>query len=161
MKDGNKMHELEFREVTLANLDEIEGLRVRPEQSELVAENIYSIAQSGLDAAGWCRAVYLKESPVGFFYIRNQNHGTLAYICRFMVDQHWQGKGVGRSILVQLLDLLFSSPSVEAVDLAVSKESGGAEEFYRKCGFVATGERYRGGWRMVLARSEYESLYGR
>jgi diamine N-acetyltransferase len=149
------MSKIEFREVTLANLDEIECLRVRPEQRELVAENIYSIAQCGLDSSGWCRAVYIGDKPVGFFYVRKQECEKRAYICRFMVDQHWQGKGIGKRIVKELIDVLFASFSVEIVDLAVSKTHGGAEDFYRKCGFISTDEPYRGGWRMVLSRNDY------
>lgn len=150
------MNQLEFRKITLTNLDEIEDLRVRPDQTELVADNLYSIAQAGLDAFGWCRAVYLDDKPVGFFYIREREHGKLAYICRFMVGQDWQGKGIGRRIMMQLMDVLFSSPALEIVDLAVSKNPVGAEVFYRKCGFVATDEPYGGGWRMVLSRADYQ-----
>ncbi|MCA9053275.1 MAG: GNAT family N-acetyltransferase [Planctomycetaceae bacterium] len=149
------MNTLEFRELSLTNLDEIIDLRVRPVQSDLVADNLYSIAQAGLDPSGKCRAVYMDNRPVGFFFLRECERGTLVYICRFMVDQLWQGRGIGRRIMTQLVDVLFSSPQVEVVDLAVSKGPGGAEEFYRKCGFVPTGEPYRGGWRMLLRRSDY------
>jgi len=151
------MNAIEFREISLINLDEIIDLQVRPDQVNLVADNLYSIAQASLDSSGWCRAAYLDDKPVGFFFVKELEGGTLAYICRFMIDQRWQGQGIGRRIMNQLLDLLFSSPSVGAVDLAVSRDSGGAEEFYRKCGFSPTGEPYRGGWRMVLHRPDYHS----
>jgi len=151
------MKKIDFRKITLTNLDEIEALRVAPEQNDLVAENIYSIAQSALDPKGWCRAVYLGETPVAFFYVRNLNEGRLSYICRFMVDRNWQGKGIGRNIMAELIPLLFSTPSVESIDLAVSNDTDGAREFYRKCGFVSTEEPYRGGSRMVLERRTFQA----
>jgi len=114
------MDKIDFREITIANLDQIEALRVKPEQLDLVAENIYSIAQSGLDPQGWCRAVYLGETPVAFFYIRNLNEGKLSYICRFMVDQNWQGRGIGRNIMSELIPQLFSYPSVETIEWWIS-----------------------------------------
>ena len=151
------MDRIEFREINIGNLDEIEALRVKPTQIDLVAENIYSIAQSGLDFQGWCRAVYLGETPVAFFYIRDLEEGKLAYICRFMVDQAWQSKGIGKQIMSELVTLLFSAPLVETIDLAVSSDSSGAMEFYRKCGFISTEEPYRGGVRMVLERSVFQA----
>jgi diamine N-acetyltransferase len=149
------MSTIEFREITLENLDKVIGLEVSPDQTELVADNLYSIAQAGLDPRGWCRAAYLDDEPVGFFFVKEQDGGRQIYLCRFMVDRSRQGSGLGRKIMTRLLDMLFSSPAVEIVDLAVSRRPGGAEGFYEKCGFVATGEPYRGGWRMVLSRSRY------
>lgn len=151
------MSAIELRKIALQNLDEVIGLEVGPEQKALVADNLYSIAQAGLDPSGWCRAAYLDGEPVGFFFVKEQNGGSHIYLCRFMIDQHRQGRGLGRKIMIQLLDMLFSSPMVELVDLAVSREPGGGEGFYRKCGFIPTGEAYRGGWRMVLPRARHRA----
>jgi diamine N-acetyltransferase len=149
------MNAIEFREITLKNLDEIIGLEVGPGQKELVADNLYSIAQAGLDPSGWCRAAYMDDKPVGFFFVKEQHNGTRIYLCRFMIDRHHQRRGLGLRVMFQLLDLLFSSPLVELVDLAVSRAQGGAEPFYEECGFTPTGQAYRGGWRMVISRSRY------
>jgi len=154
------MNAIEFREITLENLDKVVGLEVGPDQTELVADNLYSIAQAGLDPSGWCRAAYLDGKPVGFFFVRELDGGGRIYLCRFMVDRYEQGCGLGRRIMMQLLDMLFSSAVVEIVELAVSRGRGGAEGFYEKCGFVATGEPYRGGWRMVLPRSRHRNIPG-
>ncbi len=154
------MNLIEFRPISLDNLDAVIALEVRADQTHLVADNLYSIAQAGLDPSGWCRAAYLDGAPVGFFFVKELESGVRMYLCRFMVDRHQQGRGLGRRIMRQLLDLLFSSPAVEVVDLAVSRESGGAESFYQRCGFTATEEAYRGGWRMVLPRARYEELRG-
>lgn len=99
----------------------------------------------------------MDDKPLGFFFVKKLESGTLAYICRFMVDQCWQGQGVGRRMMRQLLHTLFSAPLVETVDLAVSKNVGGAVDFCRKCGFAATGEPYPGGWRMVLSRTDFHT----
>jgi diamine N-acetyltransferase len=150
-----RMNLIEFKEISLKNLDEVIGLQVGPDQTNLVADNLYSIAQAGLDPTGWCRAAYLDGEPVGFFFIKEEDEGRRIYICRFMVDEKHQGRGLGRRIMMQLLDLLFSSPTVEIVDLAVSREPRGAGRFYKKCGFISTEEAFRGGFRMFLSRSDH------
>ncbi len=152
------MNPIEFRPISLDNLDAVIALEVRADQTHLVADNLYSIAQAELDPSGWCRAAYLDDTPVGFFFVKELEGGTRRYLCRFMVDRHHQGNGLGRRIMRQLLDLLFDSLAVDLVDLAVSREPGGAEGFYQRCGFTPTEEAYRGGWRMVLARAGYEAL---
>jgi diamine N-acetyltransferase len=154
-----RMNIIELREVSLENLDEVIDLEVAADQKDLVADNLYSIAQAELEPNGWCWAAYLDDEPVGFTFVKQEDQGRQIYICRFMVDQRWQRRGLGRRIMMQLLDLLFSSPLVRLVDLAVSREPGGAEDFYKKCGFIATGEDFRGGSRMVLSRSRYHELY--
>jgi len=145
---------IEFREISLKNLDEIIELEVQQAQKNLVADNLYSIAQASLDQTGWCRGVYVGEKPVGFFYLRKRQEGALVYICRFMIDRQHQGRGIGRKVMTQLLNELFSTPRLEIVDLAVSNDEGGAQEFYKKCGFTPTNETYMGGWRMVMLRSQ-------
>lgn len=149
------MNDVELREISLENLDEVIDLQVAMEQAHLVADNLYSIAQSGLDPFGICRAAYADDEPIGFFYTRILNQGQLMYIRRFMVDWRQQRRGYGRGMMMKLLASAFSSPRLEAADLAVSRDTGGAEDFYRKCGFVSLDERYRGGWRMVLTRERY------
>lgn len=148
------MDDLEFRAIQLSNLDEVVDLEVTPEQEDLVADNAYSIAQALLDPVGQCSAAYFQGRAVGFVYTRLFNEGRHLYICRFMVDQREQRRGLGRRIMARLLANALASGRVEVVDLAVSREAGSAEGFYTKCGFVATDEPYRGGWRMVLAPPE-------
>src|SRR5580658_1509668 len=101
------MNPIEFHEITLENLDEVIALQVAPDQTSLVADNLYSIAQAGLDPTGWCRAAYVDGKPAGFFYVREQDNGSRIYLCRFMIDQSHQRRGLGRRIVAQLLDILF------------------------------------------------------
>jgi diamine N-acetyltransferase len=152
------MNCIEFRKISLDNLDAVIALEVASDQRHLIADNLYSIAQSALDPSGWCRAAYLDSTPVGFLFAKELGIGAHIYLCRFMVDHQYQRRGLGRRIMTQLLAMLFSSPSVELVDLAVSRAHGGAQTFCARCGFTPTEESYRGGWRMVLTRSRYDEL---
>ena len=112
-------HDLVFREVTLDNLNEIEELRVRTDQTELVAENIYSIAQAGLDPSGWCKAVYMNETPVGFFYVRDLDHGKKAYLCRFT---RWLADG-DRAIRVRETLCHVTSRSIKQPRAVLNRDS--------------------------------------
>ena len=146
---------MEFRPVTLKNLDDVIALKVLPEQEDQVADNLYTIAQVGLATDSYCRAVYLDGTPVGFFAVRKKHGPRGRYIWRYMVDAKHQRKGIGLQIMRTLLADLFSDPAVEQVDLTVIRKEGGAEPFYLKCGFVPTGENIKGEWRMVLTRAQY------
>ena len=148
---------MEFRPITLLNLDEVIALAVGPEQQSLVADNLYSIAQAGLEPTAWCRAVYLAGKPVGFFSVKDRESGKRKYIWRFMVDARHQRMGIGRRVMVRLLDELFADPAVTLVELTIVREPGGPEAFYCKCGFRSIEEQIGSEWRMVLPRGEYET----
>lgn len=149
------MSDIELREIHLGNLDEVAELRVATGQMELVADNAYSIAQALLDPEGDCRAAYEENHAVGFYYTRLLDEGRRLYLCRFMVDHRQQGRGLGRKILRELLNAAFASEHLQCVDLAVSRYPGSAEAFYERCGFLPTGEAYKGGWRMMLTRARH------
>jgi len=146
---------MEFREISLSNLDEIINLKVNKNQETLVADNLYSIAQAGLNASAWCRGVYVDGKPVGFFSVIDMKEKNKVYIWRFMIGQYHQEKGIGRQIMLKLLAHLFSDPQVELVDLTVLREIGGAEEFYKKCGFEATEEKLGNEWRMIQLSKDF------
>lgn len=149
---------MEFREVTLENLKEIIALKVHPDQENLVADNLYSVAQVGLKDDGWCRAAYVDDLPVGFFAAVDEPCGTTKYVWRFMIDHAHQGKGYGKEMMMKLLEEFFSDPAIELVDLSVIRDPGSAEGFYKNCGFQATEECVGGNeWRMILPRKAYEA----
>ncbi|MEM1294082.1 MAG: GNAT family N-acetyltransferase [Verrucomicrobiota bacterium] len=145
---------IEFREVTLKNLSELVALEVSEAQKGLVADNLYTVAQVSLVPESYCRGVYLDQMPVAFFAVETEKDHR--YIWRFMVAKEHQGKGIGSQMMAKLLAELFSDPSVEFVDLSVQRKPGGAEPFYRKCGFTATEKESDGEWQMLMTRSDYE-----
>lgn len=146
---------MDFREVTLDNLNSVIDLSVKPGQKTQVADNLYSIAQVGLHPSAWCRAAYVDDAPVGFFSVIEKQDENKAYIWRYMIDGKQQGKGYGRQMMETLLSQLFAKPYVDLVDLTVIRRPGGAEPFYVKCGFRATEEKIGNEWRMVMDREEY------
>ena len=146
---------MEIRPVTLENLDAVVALEVSPEQTGLVADNLYTIAQAGMASDSICRVAYVDDEPVGFFAVQKVPSSKQRYIWRYMVDARHQGQGFGKRMMAALLSDLFSDPNVELVHLTVVRKPGCAEPFYEKCGFSATGEQIGGEWRMVLPRDRY------
>jgi diamine N-acetyltransferase len=135
-----------LREITDDNRDAVCALRVRPDQERFVA----SVASSLDDAAAepeanpWYRAVYSGDEPVGFvmlsWNVPADRPGVIGpYLWRLLIDERHQGRGIGREVLTQIVDLVRADGATE---LLTSYEPGDGEPwpFYRGFGFEPTGE---------------------
>ncbi|MGW4527654.1 GNAT family N-acetyltransferase [Amycolatopsis sp. NPDC004378] len=134
-------------EITDENRDAVCALRVHPRQERFVS----SVAKSLADAAStpeaepWYRAVYVGDEPVGFVMLSWDvppgRPGILGpyYLWRLIVDARYQGWGIGRAVLAQVVALVRADGATE---LLTSHQPGddGPGAFYRKLGFVPTGE---------------------
>src|SRR5512134_2819856 len=99
--------------VTAKNWRALIKLKVKEDQNHFVASNLYSIAEAqfGFEDEGhwdfYPFGAYEGDEPVGFvMYCYNFNHSRFqAFIMRLMVDDKFQGKGYGREIMRQILDV--------------------------------------------------------
>ena len=117
-------------------------LKLAPEQKDLVASNLYSIAQSMFDPNAHPRAVYAGKDLVGFLMYdvwETEEKIREASIYRFMIDVKHQGKGYGRAAIAQALDEIKATPGVKKVSIGYITENAVAKQFYASFGFVEVG----------------------
>jgi diamine N-acetyltransferase len=136
--------EVELRDVTARNWRAVARLKLAPGQEDLVADNLYSIAESKFDPTARPRAVYAAGRPVGFLmYDVSDAEGDAdqreALIYRFMIDHRQQGKGYGRAALVHALDEIRAMPDVRKVSISYMPDNQVAKAFYASLGFVEAG----------------------
>jgi diamine N-acetyltransferase len=130
-----------LREITDENREAVCALRVRKHQRKFVA----SVSTSLEDAADepeenpWYRAAYAGDEPVGFVMLSLPDTDGRYYLWRLLVDKRHQGRGVGREMLAQIVDVVRAAGGTE---LFTSYEPGKGTPgpFYRKFGFEPTGE---------------------
>jgi diamine N-acetyltransferase len=127
-------------------------LTVDPGQERFVASNVQSLADAYVwrDAAE-PYAVYAGEEVVGFALLYPLVEGEAVYplpadaeihglvLVRLMVDARFQGRGYGRDALEAVVALT-RDRGLDRLRLSVVPENGQALEFYRRNGFVETGE---------------------
>jgi diamine N-acetyltransferase len=136
----------EIRDITMDNWQAIIRLKVRDDQSDFVASNLYSIAQSkfGDEYEGhWDLfpfAIYDEDKPVGFLmYALNYSHPThQAFIQRLMVDENFQGRGYGRFGMKWMLELFRADERIEAVAISYEPGNDVARKLYASFGFEET-----------------------
>ncbi len=136
-----------FKEITKETLFPILKLKVHEHQKDQVANNAVSVAEAhyNLDTA-WFRGIYKDDTPVGFVMLELDHKEKEYGVWRFMIDKNEQGKGYGRAAMDLIKEVFREEvPGIKEFTLSyVPKEKDGADGFYRKCGFVDTGEIVHG-----------------
>lgn len=129
-----------LREVTAETVRAICALEVAPEQRGFVAPNAVSISQAYFEPKAWFRAVYAGETPVGFVMLHDDSEAGEHFLWRFMIAAEHQGKGYGRRALDLVVAHLRSRPGARVLGSSYVPGDDGPGAFYRRYGFVETGE---------------------
>jgi diamine N-acetyltransferase len=136
-------NDIRLEDVTARNWRAVARLRLAPEQEDLVASNLYSIAQSKFDPDARPRAIYAGRDLVGFLmYDVGETEGKTreASIYRFMIDRKHQGKGFGRAALAQALAEIKAISGIAKVSIGYMPENAVAKAFYASLGFAEVGK---------------------
>jgi diamine N-acetyltransferase len=135
-----------IRPLTLETWDECINLKVRDDQTEFVASNLYSIAEAQFYPGTVCRAIYTDEIMVGFLmygpdagYSPEDERDTAYAIVRLMIDQAHQGNGYGYAAMLAAIHEIKSLARCQYIYLSFTPDNIGAERLYRHLGFLPTG----------------------
>jgi diamine N-acetyltransferase len=146
------MATVSLRPVDQSNYRECIELTVDPGQERFVASNVQSLADAYVwrDAAE-PYAVYNGDELVGFALLHPLTDLEPTYplpadakvrgsiLVRLMIDARFQGRGYGRDAVAAVADLV-RGRGLQTIRLSVVPENEPALEFYRRNGFVETGE---------------------
>ena len=147
---------IELKEITWDNYEAVLALKVAKNQEKFLSDNAESLAEAYVDSkeeksSYFPFAITVNEKVVGFLmYAYYDPQGEEGYrqkepyfmLFRFMLGEHFQGKGYGRDALEKLIEYLKTGPHgkadviftcYEESNVMVKKlyESVGFEESYR------------------------------
>jgi diamine N-acetyltransferase len=142
---------LSIRKVTRDNWRALTKLKVRDEQKNFVAPNVYSIAEAQFgddeeDGKGhwdfYPYGIYDGDTPVGFlmYGINYDYPETQGLIIRLMVDENHQGKGYGKFGIEKVLEIFHGDEKIQNAIITYAPENDGARKLYARMGFVENGE---------------------
>lgn len=147
--------QVELREISQDTVRAICKLQVAPSQTGFVAPNAVSLAQALFHPEAWYRAIYADGEPAGFLMLEDRSLLGEAVaevgLWRLMVDARFQGLGVGKAALLQLIELLRERSGLRRLLTSYVPGEGCPEPFYRSLGFLPTGELDDGEVVMALA----------
>lgn len=133
-------HQVTLRDITEYNLIEVMKLDVLPAQKKCVAPNSVSIAQAHYSKTAWFKGIYLKEQPIGFVMLDLNEEKPEYFLWRFMIDQNFQGKGYGKEAMEMIVDYVQTLPKAQELLTSCVPGTDGPEAFYKKLGFLPTGD---------------------
>ena len=151
-----KNKSIRLEKVNDNNFIDLMELDVAESQKNYVASNTVSMAQAYATLASGkfvqCFGIYDGDTAVGFAMIghRSEEYEGMAeiyrhsyYLWRFMIDQRYQGKGLGRDALKLILDYVLTFPDGEENVLSTSYDGDNetAKHLYTSFGFVPNGEK--------------------
>ena len=139
---------VELHPVTVENWNALIKLKVRDDQKNFVASNLYSIAEAqfGFEEEGHWNlfpfGLYAESEPIGFAMTGlNYAHSRFqGLILRLMVDEKYQGRGYGRTAMESILKTFRADECVSVVCITYEAENEPARRLYASLGFEETGE---------------------
>jgi diamine N-acetyltransferase len=136
------MKRIRLAEVTAANWEAVIALELRRKQKRLLADNLYSLAESKFDPDACPRAVYAGRKLVGFLMYDASGRGQrrTALIYRFMIDKHHQGKGYGRGALLAAIAEIKALGNVARIKVSYLPRNRDARGLYLSVGFRESGK---------------------
>jgi len=134
------MPEISLREVTAKSVRAVCALDVSPEQRSYVAANAVSIAQAHFEPHAWLRAIYADETPIGFVMLHEDPEKEEYFLWRLMIDAAHQGQGCGRRALDLVADHARAQPGARELLSSYIPGPDGPADFYRRYGFIETGD---------------------
>lgn len=130
-----------LREITRDTLGAILELSVAESQKGFVATNAVSLAQAHFAPEAWYRAIYYGDEPAGFVMLEDQSMASPPPekpeigVWRFMIDQRFQRRGIGRAAMQQVIEHVRSKGRFSSLLLSYVPGPGSPEGFYRSLGF--------------------------
>ena len=131
--------------VTRANWFAATQLSVTPQQTaHFSAPVVYWLAESRFEAHFRPMLLFLGDTPIGFLTYGIDPDDDEHWLITFMIDQQFQGQGLGRRALQAFLEHFDRNHPHTAIRLGHHRENTVAARLYDSFGFAPTGEHIGG-----------------
>jgi diamine N-acetyltransferase len=150
---------ISLREITDQNRQAVVALRVAASQEGYVSTVADSLEEARGTPEGnpWYRAIYADGQPVGFvmlsWNVTPDPPRVIGpwFLWKLLIDERYQGCGYGREAVRLVAGIAHDQGASELLTSLVAGERS-PESFYRRIGFVPTGEQDEKGERILALR---------
>ncbi|MBY6036548.1 GNAT family N-acetyltransferase [Fictibacillus nanhaiensis] len=130
-------------EVNAENWYDCCKLEVSEDQKKYLEPNAISIAQSKYEPTLKPWAIYYEEKVVGFLMYNTVQEELDGYwVYRIMVDQEYQGKGIGKVATKLMLAEMAKLANANRIVVGYHPSNVGAHQLYASLGFIDYGNRF-------------------
>ena len=138
-----KLTNVSITEVNVNNWYACCELEVADEQKSYMEPNAVSIAQSKFEPSLRPYVICADGQTVGFLMFNSVPEELDGYwIYRIMVDQAYQGQGIGKAATTLILSEMADAFGAKKVIVGYHPENAGAHQLYRSLGFEDHGHRF-------------------
>jgi diamine N-acetyltransferase len=129
-----------LREINNDNFRECLKLKLKPEQEDFVASNMFSLAEAKADGVSIPLAIFADEKMVGFTMYAYDEKNRKGYIDRLMVVLRFQRREFGRAAMVEVIARLKANPGCKEIQTSFLHANTAADMLYASLGFVRNGQ---------------------
>jgi diamine N-acetyltransferase len=134
------MESISLVDISTDNWEKICCLNPGKAGVEFVASNSFSIAQSVYEKDWIIKGIAKDDLLIGFAMYGYCEDLDGYELCRFMIDQHYQGMGYGKKALRAIIEEMFQRFGCGEIYLSTSPRNSRGKYIYEKAGFISTGE---------------------
>lgn len=129
---------MELVKVNEENFEELIKLSTEAEKQGYVDSVLYSLGECFVDKDHMeAFGIYDDENIIGFASIYFE--GNFGQIINFFIEDDYQNKGYGGKVVGDLIEIFNETYMVDTVSVGVHKENQRAFDFWKKLGFIDTG----------------------
>ena len=134
--------QVELRNITKSNWQEIAVLKLDPSQKDYVFDNSYSIAESFFCDNSIAKGIFLNDKAIGFIMyesLEDEGKPDEVEFFRFMINAEYQGQGFGKKAFAIAIDDIRQTKKPNKIHIGFTKENTTANFLYSNFGFVDNG----------------------
>ena len=94
----------------------------------------FPLTESQIDDLKDIYSIFCENEFVGIIQQIRKEHDNI-HIGRFLINPELTGKGLGKSALIEFINLIFQDEDVNSITLNVFDYNAGAKKLYEKVGF--------------------------
>ena len=131
-----------LRPVTDANLNDVLGIKILPEQEGYVLSPavILSRAWANRENSAEVHVIYADEKVAGMALTYDvTDEPACHFLMEFIIDEKFQRQGVGYEAMMLIIDRIKRAPRFGMIELSVDRKNTAAIRLYEKCGFTDSG----------------------
>lgn len=130
---------IRFEPITQDNMDDAIAISVHPDQEDVIAPVVYSLAQCYVLSDILTPFLIMNDDlPVGFILFLIAPKEEEYELCRLMIAQKQQKKGYGREALLLAIRYL-ADAGAKKIELSHQTKNYGIGKLYESVGFHYTG----------------------
>jgi diamine N-acetyltransferase len=135
------MSNVHFRNIDASNEFEVRNIKLKPGQEKFIETVDECLEEAGTYSEWQPMAVYRGEEVIGFAMYGSFGPNKDTWIDRIMIDEKYQGKGLGKLAMVKLIEIASRQYDVNVIYLSIKEENRTAYSLYKSIGFEYMNER--------------------